>query len=72
VLLVLLALEAPLAALFKDVLVRDLVSTFVYNFPFNRLGVEDNSLLVASLDKELVLIQRASYLCGLLALIDIL
>jgi hypothetical protein len=55
VLLVLLALEAPLAALFKDVLVRDLVSTFAYNFPFNRLGIGDNSLLVAPLNKELVL-----------------
>jgi hypothetical protein len=72
VLLVLLALEAPLAALFKDVLVRDLVSTFAYNFFFNRLGIRDNSLLVAPLDKEVVLTQRASYLCSLSALIEIL
>jgi hypothetical protein len=72
VLLVLLALEAPLAAFFKDVLVRNLVSTFIYNFFFNRLGIENNSLLVAPLDKELVLTQRASYLCSLLALLDIL
>ena len=71
-LLVLLALEAFLAALLKEVFVRDPVSAFAYNFPFDSLGVGDDSLLVAPLDKELVLTQRASYLCSLLALIDIL
>ena len=71
-LLVLLALEAFLAALLKEVFIRDPIRAFAYNFPFNSLGVGDNSLLVASLDKELVLIQRAYYLCSFLALIDIL
>jgi hypothetical protein len=72
VLLVLPALEAPLAALFEDVLVGDLVSTFAYDFPFDGPGVGDDSLLVAPLDEELVLIWRASHSCGSSALMDIL
>ena len=71
-LLVLPALEAFLAALLKEVFGGDPVSAFAYDFPFDSLGVGDDSLLVAPLDEELVLTQRLSYLCGLSALIDIL